>query len=253
MEQQKKYGKTYVIIFDDHKRFARNTVVHILLRKEIQKRGAKVEYLNFSIEDTPEGTFIDTMLAAQAQLEREQIGRQTKEKTKARLEQGFWTFRAPLGYKYVESKQGGKELVLNEPLASVVKDAFELFAAGRLSSQAEVKRFLDKEPHFPKDSPNGEVRTQTVSRLLDRIVYAGYLEAPSYHVSLRKANHPPLISLETFEKVQKRRRDNGYLPMRKDLHYDFVLRGAIYCASCEKPYRASWTKGNTKLHPYYVC
>lgn len=253
LSQQKNSGKNYVVIFDDHKRFARNTSVHISLHKEIKKRGAKVEYLNFSIEDTPEGTFIDTMLAAQSQLEREQIGRQTREKTIARLERGFWTFRAPIGYKYVKSKQGGKELVLDEPVASVIKEGFKGFAHGLFGSQAELVRFFEASPHFPKDGPNDSVRKQTVSRMLDKVLYAGYLEAPNYGVSLRKAQHKALIDFETFEKIQKCRKENSYLPKRKDLHTDFPLRGAVHCASCEKPLRSGWTKGNTKYHAYYLC
>ena len=131
LDSKTKLGKRYVVIFDDHKRFARDTAIHLQLRREMDKRGARVEYLNFAIDNTPEGTFIDTMLAAQSQLEREQIGKQTKDKTRARLEKGYWTFRAPFGYKYVPSKMGGKELVLDEPMASEIKEAMEGFANGR--------------------------------------------------------------------------------------------------------------------------
>jgi site-specific DNA recombinase len=99
LDGRKNSGLHYVVIFDDHKRFARHTEMHLRLRKELERRSARVEYLNFTIEETPEGEFIETMLAAQAQLERQQNGRQTKQKTKARLEKGFWTFRAPVGYK----------------------------------------------------------------------------------------------------------------------------------------------------------
>ena len=143
LDKQKKSGTRYVVIFDDHKRFARHTQVHLQLHHELETRGAKVEYLNFSLDNSPEGKFIDTMLAAQSQLEREQISRQTREKTCARLERGYWTFRAPVGYKYMPSKQGGKELIKNEPLASIVKEALEGFASGRFATQAEVKRFLE--------------------------------------------------------------------------------------------------------------
>jgi len=116
-------GNRYVVVFDDHKRFSRSTAIHILLKQELYKRGARIEFLNFSIDDqTPEGNFIDTMMAAQAQLEREQIGIQTKNKTRARLEKGFWPFRAPIGFKYVPSKTGGKELVFDEPVASEVRE-----------------------------------------------------------------------------------------------------------------------------------
>ena len=155
LDTQRHSGRSFVVIFDDHKRFARNTSVHLRLRYEMDKRNARVEYLNFSIEDTPEGTFIDTMLAAQSQLEREQIARQTKEKTRARLEKGFWTFRAPVGYRYVPSKQGGKELVRDEPLASIVQKGLEGFASGYFASQAELQRYFESEPLFPKDLPDG--------------------------------------------------------------------------------------------------
>lgn len=77
----KNNGARYVVIFDDHKRFARHTEMHLLLRRELGARNAKIEYLNFTVDDTPEGEFIETMLAAQAQLERQQNGRQTKQKT----------------------------------------------------------------------------------------------------------------------------------------------------------------------------
>ncbi len=120
-------------------------------------------------------------------------------------------------------------------------------------SQAEVKRFPEADPHFPKDLPNGEIRKQTIARIMGQILYAGYLEAPTHNVSLRKANHPPLISLETYEKIQQRRQDNGKLPVRKDIHRDFVLRGAVCRHACETPLRSGWTKGKTKYYAYYLC
>ncbi|MCK4944890.1 MAG: recombinase family protein, partial [Alphaproteobacteria bacterium] len=246
-------NKRYIVIFDDHKRFARQTEVHLKLRRELDAHGVRVEYLNFTIEDSPEGTFIDTMLAAQSQLEREQIGRQTKQKTKARLEKGFWTFRAPVGYKYVQSKYGGKNLVKDEPLAGIVKEALEGFASGRFVTQTEMKRFLEANPHYPKDMPNGEIRAQTIIRLMSKVLYAGYVEAPSFNVSRRKGKHEGLISLETFEKIQTRRNENAYVPARKDIHKDFILRGAVVCGSCNSPLTAGWSKGKYKKYPYYFC
>lgn len=56
--------KNYVVIFDDLKRFARDTEFHIKLRKAFRMRGAQVECLNFRFEDTPEGKFVETIIAA---------------------------------------------------------------------------------------------------------------------------------------------------------------------------------------------
>jgi DNA invertase Pin-like site-specific DNA recombinase len=52
--------KKYVVIFDDLKRFARDTEFHIRLRKEFKSRNVTVECLNFNFEDSPEGRFVET-------------------------------------------------------------------------------------------------------------------------------------------------------------------------------------------------
>jgi site-specific DNA recombinase len=57
-----------------------------------------------------------------------------------------------------------------------------------------VKRFLESQPDFPKDLPGGEIRNQRITDLLTLPIYAGYIEAPSWGVSLRKGHHEPLIS-----------------------------------------------------------
>ena len=89
--------KRYVVIFDDLKRYARDSEFHLRLRREMQTRNAIRLCLNFPFEDTPEGKFLETIIAATGTLEREQNGRQVLQKMKARMEQGFWVFCAPLG------------------------------------------------------------------------------------------------------------------------------------------------------------
>ena len=98
--------------------------------------------MNFKFEDSPEGKFIETMMAATGQLEREQNRRQVKQKMMARVEGGYWVFRAPVGYKHVQAMGGGgKVLIPNEPLSSVVREALEGYASGRFTSQACRRRF----------------------------------------------------------------------------------------------------------------
>jgi DNA invertase Pin-like site-specific DNA recombinase len=59
-----------------------------------------VECLNFKFDDTPEGEFIETVIAAQGDLERKQNARQVSQKMKARMESGYWVHDTPVGYKY---------------------------------------------------------------------------------------------------------------------------------------------------------
>ena len=125
-------GKNYVVIFDDHKRFAREAEYHLQLKRILGERGVRVKFLNFTPDPTPEGKFMELVFAGQAQLEREQNARQSMQKSIARLEQGYCVSRAPIGYKYEQAKGGGKVLVRDEPLASIVIEALKGRATGRL-------------------------------------------------------------------------------------------------------------------------
>ena len=250
-----KKGQPYVVIFDDLKRFARDTEFHLKLRRELAERGALIKCLNFEFQDTPEGRFFEIMMAAAGQMEREQIARQNNQKSRARVELGYWVFRAPLGYKYVSDKEnGGKKLVVDEPLASVIRTALEGYASGRFASQAEVQRFLEADAHFPKDKKDGTLRPMTVNRLLKKVVYAGYVEAPKWDISLRKGKHEGLISFETHQRILdtiegKKRRPAA----RKDFNEDFPLRGHVACDCCGNAMTAAWSKGKYKHYPYYFC
>jgi site-specific DNA recombinase len=250
MEVQSHDG--YIVIFDDLKRFARDTIFHLKLRQELAAYGATVECLNFKFEDTPEGQFVETVIAAQGQLERLQNRRQTLQKMKARLERGYYVFAAPVGYRYEKLEGHGRMLVRDEPLASIITEALEGYASGRFELQAEVKRFLASHPEYPRDR-RGELRAQRVTNLLKRPVYAGYVEAPDWGVTLRKGHHEPLISFETFRTIQDRLAGNAKTPARKDLSADFPLRGAVVCGHCGTPLTACWTKGKYSRYPYYLC
>ena len=245
--------KDYVIIFDDLKRFARDTEFHIKLRREFQTRGARIKCLNFNLDDSPEGKFVETIFAAQGELEREQNRRQVIQKMKARVENGYWVFSPPVGYKYAKDRVHGKLLVRDEPIASILAEALEGFASGHLQSQAEVKRFLEGKPAFPKDTPAGEIRWQRVQRLLSHLTYAGYVEAPKWDVSARRGHHEPIISLETFERIQERMQGKAKAPARKDISADFPLRGFVLCDDCGEPMTSCWSKGRSKHYPYYLC
>ena len=53
----------FVVIFDDLKRASRDTRAFLDLRDAFRKRGTRVECLNFKFDDSPEGAFIETIIA----------------------------------------------------------------------------------------------------------------------------------------------------------------------------------------------
>ena len=243
----------YVVIFDDLKRYSRDTEFHLKLRRLMAERGAIRECLNFNFEDSPEGKLNETVTVAAGAYERESMARQNAQRTVARLEQGFATLsQPPIGFRYAKSSQGGRVLVRHEPFASIVQEALEGYATGRFGSQVEVKRFLEDQPQFRKGK-NGKIRQWEVVRMLRQKLYAGYVESPGWGVSVRKGQHEGLIAAETFERIQKRLDQGVYAPTRKDIKKDFPLRGAVCCSACGTPLTAGWSTGKYRKYAYYRC
>ena len=167
---------------------------------------------------------------------------------------GYWVFWKPKGYRYEKTRTQGKMLVRDEPVASIIQEALEGFASGRFDTQVEVKRFLESQTDYPKDLPNGEIRSQRITDLLTQPLYAGYVEALNWDISLREGQHQGLISLGTFEKIQQRLKESAKAPARKDISEDFPLRGFVTCGDCDRPLTACWSKSKTgKSHAYYLC
>lgn len=73
-------------------------------------------------------------------------------------------------------------------------------------------------------------------------------------MSLRQGHHEPLISYQTYTRIQERLKGTAKAPARKDISADFPLRGFILCDDCSRPLTANWSKSKTGArHAYYIC
>ncbi len=244
----------HVVIIDDLSRMARRVPVHFELREAIAQAGGILESPSVELRDDADGELHEYILASVSQHQSRKNAEQTMNRMQARCMNGYWVFQPPIGYKYDKFKGHGKLLVRNEPLATIVQEALEGYASGRFETQVEVKRFFEGQPDFPKDFSNGLIRNQRINDILNRPVYAGYIEVPNWNISLRDGQHGGLITLETHQKIQDRLKLGAKAPARKDINKDFPLRRFILCGDCEKPLTANWSKSKTgKKHPYYLC
>lgn len=244
----------HVVIIDDLTRFARNVRVHFELRQAIALAGGVLESPSVELRDDADGELHEYILASVSQHQSRKNAEQTLNRMQARSLNGYWVFQPPIGFKYQKVDGHGKILVRNEPLASIVQEALEGYESGRFDTQVEVKRFLESQPDFPKDLPDGQIRNQRVTAILTRVTYAGYIEVPKWDIPLRKGHHHGLITLERYQKIQDRLKGGAKTPARKDISADFPLRGFIVCGDCERPLTACWSTSKTgKRHPYYMC
>ncbi len=243
----------YVVLIDDISRLARGLEAHIQLRTLISSVGAKLASPSIEFGEDSDSLLVENLLASVSQHQRQKNAEQTKNRMKARVMNGYWCFNPPEGYRFAhEAGHGGKIMVRDEPVASVVQEALEGYASGRLETQNEVRLFLQNSPHFPKNK-NGKVHFQRVTNLLGKVLYAGYMNVPMWNLHLHPAKHEPLISFETFQAIQSRLKGQAKAPARKDLNKDFPLRGFVTCGGCGRPLTACWAKGRNGRYPYYHC
>jgi site-specific DNA recombinase len=171
---------------------------------------------------------------------------------RTRVDKGYWCFNPGVGYKYDMVDDRGRMLVPAEPLASIVTEAFEGYAARRFEGLCEVQRFLESHPVYPRDR-KGRVHIQRVIDLLKRPLYAGYITVPKWGIFFRPGKHTPLVNVATWHQVQQRLKGDSKAPARKDIDADFPLRGFVVCAQCRKPMTAAWCKGRPRKYSYYWC
>lgn len=257
--------KVDVFVADNIDRIARNVQVHIEITTELRKRGVIYKLVSTPLEDTPQWQFMEVIMAGYSQLFRAENTKRTISRQEARLRDWYRSYNPPKGYIMVKAKWWWKIMKIQEPEATIVKEALEWYANGILNSVNDVSHFLWRKG----------LRTKTWNpphslawRMLNNILYAGYIEFNkvarnkktkeiTHHrqVPLTKGKHEALISLETYYKIQeklwnKRQRPSDQ-PIKK-VHDDFPLRGFLVCSCCELNLTGGKSRSKSKKQiPYY--
>jgi len=154
----------HTVIIDDLNRMARDVRVHFDLRDEITATGALLDCPKWRFGETAHDKYVETVVAAGSQYMRDQNTEQSHARKKGRALDGYYPFNRVYGYSMKLIKGRGHMLVRDEPLASIIQEALEGYASGRFQLKAEVKRFLEEHPEFPKNR-YGIVTNETVNRI----------------------------------------------------------------------------------------
>ena len=251
----RKHRKTpQIVLIDDISRLARDIDAHRSLRKAITKAGGILMSPNQQFGDDADSEMSENMAALFAHHTSRKYSEQVINRQTGCLLRGHWPFSEPMGYKRLNPGKGQTNILVRaEPVASIIANALNRYAHGQLRTQAEVARYLESQPDFPKDG-HGKVRNQLVNDILTRVIYTGYVEFPQRGIALREGLHEGLITFATYKRIQERLQEKAYAPTRKNLQADFPLRGAVLCGDCGEALTACWsTSKSGKKHPYYLC
>lgn len=249
---KKNIHKQFVVVFDDLKRFARDTKFHIDLRTTFSANGLTPECLNYNFDESPEGRFMETIHAAQNELERHQNRRQVIQKQRARLIAGYNAFTSPRGYKKIKHSAHGT-IDIPTKKGKWIKKALQKFASGELGTKRQMAIYLQNKEVLGKQDTFRYI--QAVSKILKNPFYAGYIEYVPWEVQRRKGKHKALISLDEFNTIQRKLSSNATpKSIRENQNSIFPLRGFINCYYCKTKLTGCKSKGRWGgLYYKYYC
>lgn len=248
----------YIVLAYDINRFARNSTLYGLLRRDLKKMGHTIQTLTLRIEDTPESELVENVAASVAQYERQKNQARTIANTAEHLKQGDWVFNEPVGYER-KRINGRIHLVRREPTATFLQEALEGFATGRFPTQTAVKEYLERAIIIGCNGQPLPITLNFVKTLLTSEKYTGWFAYKSKHLDIpyQQWKIEPIISIETFRAIQDRL--HGRKATTRPRKYnmadeDFPLRRWVLCPACGKPMTASRPRARSgKRHMYYHC
>jgi site-specific DNA recombinase len=238
MMQMFQNGKAEGILCWKIDRIARNPVdeglVKWLLQNETIKR-IKTFDRDYNPEDNVVMASIEFGMATQYIRD---LSRNVKRGNAEKIRRGEYPGKAMIGYL---NDRKAKRLILDPNTWGIVKNAFFLYS----TNQYSVQKLADKFYAEGLRSANGKkVHQSAIHKILTNPVYYGWFR---WKEQIHKGIHPPIISKNLFDKVEKILFPRKHT--KRDNKRDFLFRNFMTCGECGLKITAEVKKG----HTYYRC
>jgi len=264
-------GRVDCIVVRDADRLSRRLAHQLLLVQEFEKHNVRLEFLDFSWKDSPEGRLFYAVRGAIAEYEKEKIRERSMRGRLQKARQGGIPVLFDV-YGYVYRPETG-EVEVYEDEARVVRNLFQWFVQEDLSPYALAKRL--NEQGVPTRRGARTWHENVVRRLLANPVYIGTWYYNRRDCAGRNLNRhlprdqrvglrpkpaeewvpipvPAIVDRWIWERAQQKleraRRLWAGKPRNRTL-----LAGLLVCADCGKPMHGAWMHADRTNVPAYTC
>jgi site-specific DNA recombinase len=243
----------YVIVYHFNRVF-RDSVDAGLTKRDLKKVGTRIVSTVLDMGESPESAMVESIIHAVDQYQSQASGADIRYKMGQKVKNGGTVGQAKLGYRNVRDYVDGREIRtidVDPERGPLVTEAFELFATGQYTATQVLKRLtaagLTSRP--TKRRPAQPIQPSTLYDLLADRYYLGYV---TYDGEEYPGRHEPLVTAESFERVQRVLALHGGGGTRQRRHHHW-LKGLLWCARCGRRVIITPAKGNGGLYFYFLC
>lgn len=244
-----KSSRPNYILFTKWDRFSRNILDAYHMIAQLQRLGIQPQAIDQQLDMAiPENKIILAVYLATSEVENDRRSWNVRQGIHKAKQEGRWVAHLPKGYEYRLSGTGQKLIILKEPDASYLNQAFTLIARGIQPIQSVYEHAVAiglscSRAHF--------------WRLIRNPFYSGRILVPSFEGEKEyfvQGSFQPLISESLFTRVQsmldKKRIRNKGTPCSET---QLPLRGFVHCPDCGKKLTGSGSQGKRAKYYYYHC
>jgi site-specific DNA recombinase len=262
-------GQYDVLVVREVDRLSRNLAKQLIVEKDLENAGVKVEYVIGEYPDTPEGRLNKHIKATIAEYEREKINERMVRGRRRKVREGHVMLHGnrPYGYDVAEV-DGKRSLVINKSEARVVKMIFSWYTTGQGASLMSIAARLtemgiptrgDKDDRIAKERGYAEWNRTSIRKILKRETYVGCWhygkrgnDGPNPEDHQLTVDVPAIVSEATFAAAQERLKINKQNASR-NTKYEYLMGRRLTCGCCGAKAHSRSTKPDDKRYFYYVC
>jgi site-specific DNA recombinase len=235
-------AKAYdVVLVYDPDRLARELFLLLMLDKEIERAGARVEYVSGSYEDTPAGRMFYQFKGVIAEYERGIIRERTKRGKAEKARRGLVSYY-PYGYgPLIEQGKPAGRMLVHEDEASTVRMIFDWYVTEQRSIRSitvELRRL------GLRAQKGGVFGKSMVRKILANRAYIGETSYEGIPIAI-----PAIVDLGVFERAQEQLDRNRAILAGRPTSAPFLLRGLVRCGLC----RRTWYADASRSTHAYRC
>ncbi|MBW2063361.1 MAG: recombinase family protein [Deltaproteobacteria bacterium] len=233
------------VIIQETDRLARNTKDHLTIRALLQKANVNlVSVAQPMLDDSPEGTMIDTIIASVNQFQSDINGRKTSKGMQEKFDSGWWPTWAPLGYINKEIRPQEKIIVPDQEKWHLVRKALKMYLTGNYSA-IEIADILYQKGL--RSRTGKKICNSVMTDILRNPFYAGIMRWKGQE---KVGKHKAMITLEEHRRILRIFSIHNHHACRRR-KYNFLLRGFVFCNICGNRYTAE--RHPAKKVSYYHC